>query len=154
MKKLLGPLFIASALALAIPVLATTTWSEPTNLPSYVRVSKAACTTGTETSHTATAAGLDLAGLKGFVVMAKTCSAFTGSTCSAVGGNMTAGGKLQAWIRNPVTSSWARAPDLDITVTAVAEEAYPGYTVSMPFGTIAFDPNGVGTGVELYIVGR
>ena len=146
MKKRTYALLAALVAAVAAPVLATTTFTEPTTLPSYVRVSKAATTTGTEGAPTSANAGLDLSGLKGFSVMVETAN----------GSNMTAGGTFQAYLLNPVTGRWLRVSDgsLDFVSYATSLQSVSGFTVAMPYGAIAYEPNGVGTAVNIYQLGR
>ena len=144
MKKLL--LAALAALAVAFPVLATTTWAEiETSAFSNVRGVTATCTTGSEAAPSAATAGLGLRGLKGLSVTVETAS----------GGNMTAAGKLVAYVYNPTSSSWAPVSDgtLDLTVSAVPKQAFSGFSVTADYGRIAWEPSGVGTAVTVYIVG-
>lgn len=87
--------------------------------------------------------GLNLVGLKGYVVQIE-----------ASGGNMTAGGKLLAYVLNPVTMKWARAPGLDETVSALAAEVYRGWTVVADWSHVAYVPSGIGRSSTTYLVGR
>lgn len=141
MKKLIS-LLVVAALAVPIAVPATTTWAEITGLASNARGATATCTTGTESAPSASTAGISLRGTKGLLISVKTAS----------GGNMTAGGKLLAYVLNPSTGAWAPVSDgsLDLTVSAVPEQAFSGFTVTADIGSIAWEPSGVGTAVTVY----
>ena len=69
-------------------------------------------------------------------------------------GAMTAGGKLLAYVLNPVTSVYMRLPEMDITVTALQWESYTGIQVLGDYSYIAFVPSGVGRTTSTYLVGR
>lgn len=139
MKKLLWLLVLLPSFTFA-----STTWSTtPTG-------AKAVCTTGSESAPTLVTEGLRLdasnsgvRAVKSFTVHAETA------------GTMTAGGVLQAYLWNPTGNSgngqWNRAPDLDLTVSALASQAFPGFTVTSPVGRIAYVPSGVGLAVTIYI---
>lgn len=66
-------------------------------------------------------------------------------------GTMTAGGTLQAYLLNPVTSNWNRAPDLDVTVQALARQTFTGLSVNVSQGRVAYVASGVGVTVNIYI---
>lgn len=135
MKKLFAVLLVA---LFALQAQATTTWSNG----SSARVAIATCTTGTESAPTLATQGLELANVSGFAVHAETA------------GTMTAGGVLQAYLYNPEGSgSWNRAPDLDLTVQALAKQSFAGFQVTSYAGRIAYVPSGVGLAVTVYIVG-
>lgn len=138
----------ALALALAVPALGTTTWSEVATKSTNERAVKGAnsVSTGTESApatSTTTTAGLRLTGLKGVTVCVETTT----------GGNMTAGGKLLAYLWNPTTGKWGPIPDLDLTVAAVPVECFPGFTITADLGRFAMEPSGLGTTTDVYIRG-
>lgn len=68
-------------------------------------------------------------------------------------GTMTAGGVLQAYLYNPVTSNWNRVADgsLDFTVSAVARQSFTGFLVSVPYGRIAYVASGAGVTTNIYL---
>jgi hypothetical protein len=124
------------------PALAATTWTTDGTLPAYqAAVSKAVCTTGTESAPTLGTQGLDLWNLTGFAVHAEAAAA------------MTAGGKLLAYTWNPVTSRWNPAPDLDLVVSALQYQSFAGFQITAGIGRVAFVPSGVGQAVTIYVVG-
>lgn len=129
------------------PAFAATTWSADTSQDStLVTVSKAVCTTGSESAPAdgvgSPAVGLALFGVEGFSVYAEAAAA------------MTSGGTLQAYLYNPITTKWARAPDLDLVVSNLQYQAFPGFTVVADWARIAFVPVGVGQAVTVYVMGR
>lgn len=130
-------LFAAVALLLSLPAYATITWTSADN----GLVSIASCTSTTESAPTLVTEGLSLAGVKGIVVVIETA------------GTLTAGGVLQAYIWNDSagTPSWVRVPDHDLTVQALAKQAFSGFAVTSPRGRIAFIPSGVGLASTIYI---
>lgn len=105
------------------------------------RAIKAACTTGTESAPTLVTEGIDLRGLSSLSVAVETA------------GTMTAGGTLQAYVWNPVTAQWNRCPALDLTVQALASQAFPTLRVEAGFGRFTYVPNGVGVACSIYVVG-
>lgn len=123
----------------AAPAFAATTWTADTTTP--YRTSKAVCTTGTEAAPSVATQGLPLNGLAGFTVHAEAAAA------------MTAGGVLQAYLWNPVTARWNRAPDLDLTVSAVQWQSFAGFQVAAGTGRIAYVPSGIGQAVNIYVIG-
>lgn len=130
------------AAALAGSASAATTYTQDTTLPeNFVRVSKVVATTGTESAPAAATDGLNLYGITGFSV-----------TIEAAGA-MTAGGLLLAYVRHPVSGVWARAPDLDLVVSALTNQAFPGFVVTSDMGRVAFVPSGVGQGATIYVAG-
>lgn len=146
MKKLIA---VITVLFLPLIAAATTTWTTDTSQSgTIVRVSVATCTTGTESAMAdgpGTApnlVGIDLYGLKGVVVQVEAAAA------------MTAGGKLLAYILNPITNKWGRATWLDITVSNVQYETYPGINVNVDWSRLAFIPSGVGQAAVIYLSGR
>lgn len=144
MKKKIATAFLA--LLLSASTWATTTWSQPTPITAYqsrVRIALAVCTTGTESAPTNTVTaseGLSLTDVGAFTVMIETS------------GN-TSAGSLYAYLHNPATGNWIRAPDLDVTVPAgVTSYAWPGFTVNAPVGRVAYVPQGLGSiTVNVYI---
>ena len=143
MKRILSAVL---ALAVSLPAWATTTWSQPTPITAYqsrVRIALAICTTGSEAAPTNTVTsseGLPLVDVGAFTVMIETS------------GN-TSAGSLYAYLHNPATGNWIRAPDLDVTVPAgVTSYAWPGFTVNAPVGRIAYVPQGLGSiTVNVYV---
>lgn len=150
MKKLLAGLAVLSVVV-ALPVVAATSWAPlSSGVPVYARGAQGTFTAanGTDPSlatTTTAALGLELKGLGGLVVMAET----------AGGGNMTSGGKFLAYLWNPATSKWEQVADgsLDLTSSAVARQAWPGFSVTSDMSRIAWEPSGIGTAVNLYIFG-
>jgi hypothetical protein len=139
MKKLAVALLLS---LFALHASAATTWSNGAWLfggPGSTVI--ATCSTGTESAPTLATQGISLANLAGFVVHAETA------------GTMTAGGLLKAYLYNAETGSWISAPDLDLTVQALAKQSFSGFTVTAPAGRIAYVPSGVGVAVTIYIVG-
>lgn len=134
MKKLAAVLA-----ALCLPVLASAacTYSGADGASNVIIT----CTTGTETAPTLATQGLRLEGLAGLTVVATAATA------------MTAGGQLQAYLYVPAAASWVRAPDLDLTVQALTGQAFPGFTVSVPFGRIDYRPSGTGLATTISIQG-
>lgn len=135
MKKLLALLALCPALAFA------TSTTTSTNGGKYVTV---VFTTGTESAPTnEDTVGIRLDGLKGVVVMVETGSA------------MTAGGLFLAYIRNPVSGYWERVADgsLDLTVSAVTKQGWPGLFIPVDDGRITWVPSGIGVAGTLYLVG-
>jgi hypothetical protein len=135
-KRLLAAIVAA---VFAFSAQATTTWSRGAR--RYTAI--ATCTTGTESAPSGTSSilGLELTGLEGFTVYAE------------AGGAMTAGGFLQAYLQNPASGNWVRAPDLDLTAQALSSQAFAGFTVNGGSGRIAYVPSGIGLAVTIYIVG-
>jgi hypothetical protein len=138
-KRFLGVIIAAS---LALPAYATCGWVKGKTPISSV----ATCTTGTEAASQLTAtSGISLVGVGGFSVHVETAS------------NMTAAGKLLAYLLNPETGNWLPVSDgsLDLTVAAVTGQAWSGFTVSGPYSRIAYVPSGVGGAnpLKVYIVG-
>ena len=131
------------ALLVAAPASATITWSTDTTLPALVaRVAKASCTTGTETAPTLSTDGLLLTGVVAVSVTIEASAA------------MTANGKLLAYSRNPITGTWARVPDLDLTVAAVAAQTFSRLVSSPSVSSLAFVPSGIGTVTStVYVTG-
>lgn len=79
--------------------------------------------------------------VKGFVVHVETA------------GTMTAGGVIQAYLQNPITLQWNRVADgsLDFTTSAVGDQAFPGVTVNVSLGRLAYVASGVGVTANIYI---
>lgn len=135
---------IAVLLLLAAPLAAFASCTHATSGP----VTTITCTTGTESTLTASSSeGMGLDGtffgklVSGIAVHAETA------------GTMTAGGSLQAYLQNPATGAWNRAPDLDLTTQALARQAWLGLKVVSSKGRIAYLPSGVGLAVTIYLVG-
>lgn len=137
--------------------LATTTWTSPgasASLP--YKTSRATTTTGSEACPTAFTTpdagpvGLPLRGLKGLVVTVKAVAH------PSDGGVQTfSGGTLEACAYNPAVGIWSRAPDLDLIVKAgLSSQTFIGLTVPMDVGNVAWMPNNVGVGVDVYVSGK
>lgn len=136
MKKLFA-VVACLALALASPAFAATTWSSPVGGTRAIAV----CTTGTEAAPATWSDGLALWGVAGFAVHVEAALAMTAGT-------------LQAYLYNPESGSWNRAPDLDIAVPAgVTKHASAGFEVTAPTSRIAYLPSGLGVAVTVYIIG-
>ena len=149
MKKVYAPLAVA-VLAVALPVLATTTWTSVAPATKNARCVKGANPTATGTdpapvTSTVTTDGLSLRGIGSLSVLAETQG----------GGNMTAGGKFLAYVWNPATGKWHPVSDgsLDLTASAVPTQAWSGFTVTADYGRIAYEPSGVGTTTNVYLCG-
>jgi hypothetical protein len=141
MKRLLSQLAAAVlALFVAGHAFATETWAKGTR-GNASAVATCTASNGTETAPTSTAAGLALVGIRGFTVHIETA------------GTMTAGGSLLAYLFNPESGHWVRAPDLDLTVTAVGSMSFAGFSVSGGTGRIQYVPSGVGLASTIYIIG-
>lgn len=134
MTKLFAALLAAF---FALQAQAATTWSSASSGRTVI----ATCTTGTESAPTLATQGIELANVSGFAVHAETA------------GTMTAGGVLLAYLYNPQSSVWNRAPDLDLTVQALADQSFAGFQVTSYAGRLAYVPSGVGVAVTIYIVG-
>jgi hypothetical protein len=103
----------------------------------------AACTTGTEAAPSTTAHGLALCqqgyGGKRLSGVSVTIAADAGQTLSGAGA-------LSAYVYHPDLGAWARAPDLDLGVTATirAQTSFAGTVpVGRPGSRIAYVPTGV-----------
>jgi hypothetical protein len=138
MKRILAAVLAA---LIAVSVSAATTWSRGPRRHTAI----ATFTTGTESAPTGSAAltGLDLTSIDGFAVYVEAAGA------------MTAGGKFLAYLQNPATGTWIRVHDgsLDLTVSAVATQAFTGFMVAGGTSKLAYIPSGVGQASVLYIVG-
>ncbi len=135
MKKLI---LVAAAILLPFASSASTTYAVTA---SGV---KATATTGSESAPTVVTEGLSLGSgpsICGIAVIAETA------------GTMTAGGLLNAYVWNPESTSWVRLPDRDLTVAALAKQAFDG--VWVPVATagsrITWVPSGVGVAVTIYM---
>lgn len=134
MKKL----FVLVALVIAAQVQAATTYTLTT--PSFLSNirgprAQAICTTGTEANALSATDGLPLYGITGFTVYAKSGSAFT------------AGGRLLAYMRNPVDGVWSYVADgsMDLVLAAVTSQAFAGFiVVDGHHDRIAYLPSGAG----------
>jgi hypothetical protein len=108
------------------------------------RTAIATFSTGTESAPSTATAGLDLTNIGGVVVILSTTTT-----------NATAGGTLQAYVRNVETGNWGRVPDLDLTAIAATTQSWPGLFVPVSRGRVAWVPNGIGTvNGAVYIVGQ
>lgn len=103
------------------------------------------CSTGTESTLTQSSVeGLPLDGAffskapGGIVVHAETAGTMTAST-------------LACYVQNSQTGQWNRNPDLDLTVQALARQAWLGLAVPAHSGRIVWLPNGTGVATTIYI---
>jgi hypothetical protein len=136
--------YLSAALALLVlPLWAEASCTHASAGPNVVIT----CTTGTESTLTQSSTeGLGLG------------SAFFGKATTGLAvhvetaGTMTAGGVLRAWLQNPLTGQWNRAPDLDVPVQALARQGFLGLSVVSAKGRIAFLPDGVGLAAVIYII--
>jgi len=145
-KLILALAAVAVTLAFATPAEATVNWSKKT---SPYQVSKAVCSSGTETgtppttNPCSTDQGLCLNTIGGFTVRAEASSTFT------------AGGYWAAYLWEPDSKSWARAPDLDLYVdSTLSKQSWAGFEVVSRMGGIAFLPQNVGVAAVLKIIGK
>jgi len=139
MKRLLS--VALALLSLSLPAGATETWSRGARRYTAINT----CTTGTESAPSGLGlptapVGLELTGLEGFNVYVE------------AGGTMSTG-TFQAYLLNPATGNWLRAPALDLTAQALTAQAFSGFSVFGGTGRIAYVPNGIGQAVTIYIVG-
>lgn len=103
----------------------------------------ASCNETTEAAPTLATQGKPLAGS-------------TGLTITVVAtGNMTAGGKLNAYLYHQAVGQWTRAPDLDLTISAAAtNQTWPGFMVTVPQGRIDYRTSAAGANNTLiYLIG-
>jgi len=143
-----------AALLVAGAAVASTTWTKSTAVPYPNAVSTS--TTGTEAAPTNGAGsapdggivpkpGLELLALGGITVCVEAYASDAGPFI---------GGTLDAYVLNPISNAWARAKELDVTVAAgLYRQCFVGFVVPSPTGSIAFVPNGLGTGARVYIIG-
>ena len=135
-------LLLCLALLLPAAARAACTFTE-----GAAKSSVATCTTGTEAA--APSGAEDGLGLEGWFFGKPT----TGIAVFAeTAGTMTAGGTLQAWLLNPATSVWQRAPDLDLTTQALANQGWIGLKIVASRGRVAFKPSGTGLATTIYLV--
>lgn len=148
MKKLFVAVF---AVFIATVAFATTTWTSVSTGQSHARAVKGANPTASGTdpapvTSTTSSDGLNLVDLKSFTICVETTT----------GGNLTAGGKLLAYVQLPgMSGKWGPVSDgsLDLTVAAVPVQCFPGFTVTNDLGRIAYEPSGLGTTTNVYIEG-
>jgi hypothetical protein len=115
----------------------TTTWAN--NNKTAIMSSS----TGTESAPSTATAGLPLDGITAVSVVLSTAS------------NATAGGTLQAYVRNVETGNWGRVPDLDLTAIAATTQSWPAIYVPVSRGRVAWVPNGIGSVTPVvYIIGQ
>ena len=118
-------------------------WANPAAIAAYkdkVNVIKGAASTGTEANALGAADGLDLRNFDAVEVAVE------------AGGAMTAG-NLQAYVMNPATGQWNRAPGLDLAVAAANSQAYPAVQLQGLQGRLAYLPNGLGIASNVYMGG-
>lgn len=133
---------IAIVFVLAIvgqQALATCTYSTAAGSATTV----ASCNATTELAPTLATEGKSLAGVTGLRVMA------------VASGNMTAAGKLAAYLYSADAGRWVRAPSRDLTISAAAtNEAWPDISVAVSLGRIDYRPLGAGANNTLiYVTG-
>ncbi len=138
---------ISAALFLAMavtPAMASTSYTGGTVGLAEAEI---VCTTGSETGTPpttdpcTTSQGMCLENVSGFTIHLEAGSTFT------------TGGALRVYLWNSVTSTWNRAPALDLYVDDTrAKQAWPGFRVISPRDGIAFLPDGVGAfAMTIYI---
>lgn len=88
--------------------------------------------------------GFDLNGVAGFSVQVVSTAADTG---------VMSAGTLQAYLYNPISKTWSRAPDLDLTVASGQSAAYGSFQVTGGHGRIAYVPSGLTAPVRVYFQG-
>lgn len=118
-------------------------WTNPAAAAGYVdkvQVVKGAASTGTEAGALGAADGIDLRGLEAVQVAIE------------AGGALTAG-NLRAWVRNPATGAWNRAPTLDLAVQALAAQAFPVVELNGLQGRLAYLPDGLAIASSVYLCG-
>ena len=121
----------------ALSFAATTTTSTNSGRIVYVTADS-----GSAAAPTTVADGISLQGLYGLVVIVE------------ASGTMTAGGTLQCYIWNPQSVTWIRNPDLDLTVSALQRQAFPGIFIASARGRATWVPNGVGSlATTVYMIG-
>ena len=140
MKKFL---FAVLALSLYLPAHAACTWTGNAygvqgacdNTPAAPSTTDGLSLEGSSVWSAAT---------KGFVVIVEAAGA------------MTAGGILQAYLRNPNTGTWVRVADgsLDLTVSAVTNQGFLGMYVPVSKGRIAYVPSGLGVSSTVHIIAQ
>lgn len=130
--------------ALLCALLALPAWATCSTDSTASTHATVTCTTGTESAPSQSSTdGLRLEQFRpvvGITVHAETA------------GTMTAGGVLQAYAQNPVTGQWNRSPDLDLTVQALARQAWVGLSVPAARGRIVWYPSGTGLATTIYII--
>ena len=117
----------------------TTTWSS-----AGVKKSLLVESTGTGDAPSAKTNGLSLVGISSVCVFVES----TASTFTA--------GSLLAYLWNEDSGSsgaWFRAPDLDLTITAVAKWGTLGVNVKANGSRLAYTPSGLGQANKVYIHG-
>lgn len=130
------------ALALSVPTYAACTWSSTGDYSA-----KNVCADGDEVAPTAITEGIALTRgrIRGLVVVAEADASQTITS-----------GTLKAYLWDGVVAAWARAPELDLTVSEAGSRRYSwsGFTVVVPSGRIAWVPSTVtlsSGGITLYL---
>lgn len=136
MRRILSALIVVFVLLLSSVVNATTTWTKPAQNWSL-------CTedTGTGTAPSAVTDGIMLADFATVQVCVSPSS-----------GSLTAG-SLLAYLWNPGTRAWYRAPDLDLSVAAGTGNCFIGINFRVSGAKLAYVPSGLGVASVTYIVG-
>ena len=120
-----------------LAVSATTTYNTNSGRIVYVTADS-----GSAIAPGAVTDGISLEGLYGLVVIVE------------ASGTMTAGGTLQCYVWNPQGTNWVRNPDLDLTVSALQRQAFPGIFIASARGRATWVPNGVGSvATTVYMIG-
>jgi hypothetical protein len=128
------------AIGLSWPAYATTTWT----VVQDAGYALATCTSGSESAPTLVTEGLKLDGMRSITVSAEASVALTAVAAG-----------LKAYLWNPITEQWNRAPDLDLTTVNVTDQAWASFTVTgaLKGSRVAWIPDGVGQAVNIYIMG-
>lgn len=148
MKKTMFAVLLFGLLVAATAT-ATTTWTAGDS--GDRRTATAVTTTGTEAAPTLSTQGFGLSGARGFSVHVE-------SACVLADGGCTypafSAGTLKAYLLNPVTNKWGRAPKLDCEVPSASSASCSGYRVEANWGRVAFIPAGLGasTALNVYVV--
>ena len=138
MKKLLLALLCST---LALPAYAACTWTNPTGYGVQGACDTTPVAPSSNDGLLLESQTFGPSAVKGVVVIVET------------GGTMTAGGVLQAYVKNPISGTWVRVADgsLDLTVSAVASQGFVGIYVPVPRGRIAYVASGLGVSCTIYI---
>jgi hypothetical protein len=133
-------LVLLLAIGLSSPVFATTTWT----VVQDAGYALAACTTGSEAAPTLVTQGLKLDGMRSITVSAEASVALTAASAG-----------LKAYLWNPISAQWNRAPDLDLTTVNVTDQSWAAFSVSgaLKGSRVAWVPDGAGQAVSIYIMG-
>jgi|GEM_PF-4550415 len=112
--------------------MAAIAWTNPTG---YTQSATATCGTS-DTFNSGASDGALLTGAASVTVNMEADNAQT----------ITTAGKLLAYLKDPITSRWARCPELDLTGTATGARghAWPGFVIAAAQGVrLGYAPSGV-----------